>query len=179
MACNTLYGYSNATWHLKTQQILLIHMSCTNPSRHLPSCSACVIHIQLRRQEWVVPGLHTFAPSLILTPEQRRRRSLYFQPPPTESTANRLKRTSVVSSAEVQMWITRELQAITLEEDVKLLCQVVLGCLAAVAQSLHNPGKRYCALACCICVSHCLCPMCKSIGADKEGTRGKQSQPLR
>lgn len=94
------------------------------------------------RQEWVVPGLHTFAPSLVLTPEQRRRRSLYFQPPPTESTANsRVECTAVVSSAEVQTWITRELQAITLEEDVKLLCQVVLGCLAAVAQSLHNSGQ--------------------------------------
>lgn len=142
--------------------------------------AASVIHVELRRQEWVVPGLHTFAPSLVLTPEQRRRRSLYFQPPPTESTANsRVECTAVVSSAEVQTWITRELQAITLEEDVKLLCQVVLGCLAAVAQSLHNSGRRYCALAFCISVSHCLCQICcNSIGADKEGTRGKHSQHI-
>ena len=122
-----------------------------------------------------MPGSHTFAP-LVLTPEQRHRRSLYFQPPPTESTATRLERTAVVSSAEVQSWLTRELQAITLEADVKVLCQVVLGCLAAVAQSAHTSGRRYCALAFCIRVPHGLSrTCCSSIDADKEGTIGKHS----
>lgn len=143
LAWQHLYGSSNAKGDLKTHQILLIHMFCTCSDCHLPSFSACVIHIHLRRQEWVDPRSRTFAPSLMLTPEQRRRRSLYFQSAPTLSVAARPVRTAVVHPAEVQAWIARELQAITLEEDVKLLCQVVLGCLASVAQSLQNTGRRY------------------------------------
>ena len=88
-------------------------------------------------------GAPICAPSLILTPEQRRRRSLYFQPEPTTLAGGAHQRTAVITSLEVQAWITRELQAITLEQDVKLLCQVVLSCLPSVVQSLQNTGRRY------------------------------------
>lgn len=95
------------------------------------------------RQEWVALGSQTSAPTIVLTPEQRRRRSLYFQPTPATAAGATPQRTAAITPVEVQAWIARELQAITLEQDVKLLCQVVLGCLAAVVQSLHNTGRRY------------------------------------
>ncbi|KAL0018749.1 hypothetical protein WJX79_010546 [Trebouxia sp. C0005] len=59
------------------------------------------------RQEWVMPGPHPS--SLILTPQQRRR---------------------------------RELQAVTLEEDVKLICQVVLATINALAATVCDTGTR-------------------------------------
>ena len=101
------------------------------------------LHMCVCRQEWVALGLQASAPSVVLTPEQRQRRSLYFQPTPATSAGATPQRTAAVTPVEVQAWIARELQAITLEQDVKLLCQVVLGCLAAVVQSFHNSGRRY------------------------------------
>lgn len=95
------------------------------------------------RQEWVELGSQTSASSIVLTPEQRHRRSLYFQPAPATLAGAAPQRTAAVTPVEVQAWIARELQAVTLEQDVRLLCQVVLGSLAAAAQSLTNTGTRY------------------------------------
>lgn len=125
-------------------QILLIHTISMHPSFYdCQILSICILRIWLCRQEWVTSGAPTCAPSLILTPEQSCRRSLYFQPEPTTSAGGAQQRTAVITSSEVQAWITRELQAITLEQDVKLLCQVVLGCLPTVVQSVQNTGRRY------------------------------------
>lgn len=106
-----------------------------------PKCRSNATQV-LCRQDWVVSGPHRCLPSLILTLEQRRRRSLYFQAVSTAPNDLKAQRTVVVTPTEVQSWITRELQAITLESDVKLLCEVVLGCLAKI-ETLLSTGRRY------------------------------------
>ena len=67
---------------------------------------------------------------------------MYFQPPQPVSAIMQPKRTAIVTTDEVQRWISRELQAITLEEEVKVLTQVVLGSLYAPSAPV-NTGRRY------------------------------------
>ncbi|KAA6418685.1 MAG: hypothetical protein FRX49_11338 [Trebouxia sp. A1-2] len=90
------------------------------------------------RQEWVMPGPHPS--SLILTPQQRRRRSVYFNaasPAPSDRLRDSI---TLVTSTEIESWVTRELQAVTLEEDVKLICQVVLATINALAATVCDTG---------------------------------------
>ena len=49
----------------------------------------------------------------------------------------------VVTASEIQSWVNRELQAIMLEDDVNLVCQVVFGTVTNLANSLYSRGTRY------------------------------------
>lgn len=87
-----------------------------------------------------MPGPHPS--SLILTPQQRRRRSVYFNaasPAPSDRLRDSI---TLVTSTEIESWVTRELQAVTLEEDVKLICQVVLATINALAATVCDTGTR-------------------------------------
>ncbi len=121
-------------------QILLIHILTS------PWTWAMTLHMTKQgfhvccRQEWVVPGPHPT--SLILTPQQRRRRSVYFNAA-SPAVADHLRNSNtVVTANEIESWVTRELQAITLEEDVKLICQVVLATINTLAAALCDTGTR-------------------------------------
>lgn len=92
------------------------------------------------RQEWVMPGPHPT--SLILTPQQRRRRSVYFNAASPALADQPRNSTTVVTAHEIESWVTRELQAVTLEEDVKLICQVVLATISTLAATLCDTGTR-------------------------------------
>ena len=48
-----------------------------------------------------------------------------------------------VAPTEVQAWVQRELQAVTLEDDVKVVSQVVLRAMTLLEQSLSSQGTRY------------------------------------
>ena len=121
-------------------QILLIHILTS------PWTWAMTLHMTNQgfhvccRQEWVVPGPHPT--SLILTPQQRRRRSVYFNAA-SPAIADHLRNSNtVVTPNEIESWVTRELQAITFEEDVKLICQVVLATINTLAAALCDTGTR-------------------------------------
>ena len=92
------------------------------------------------RQEWVMLGPHPT--SLILTPQQRRRRSFYFNAASPALADDLRSSTTPVTANEIESWVTRELQAVTLEEDVKLICQVVLATINTLAAILCDTGTR-------------------------------------
>jgi hypothetical protein len=92
------------------------------------------------RQEWVMPGLHPKCH--ILTPQQRRRRSVYFNAASPALADHLRNSTTLVTANEIESWVTRELQAVILEEDVKLICQVVLATINTLAATLCNTGTR-------------------------------------
>lgn len=92
-----------------------------------------------------MPGPHAFSPFLVLTAQQRRRRSVYFNPAttlPVRPDSQRFS-TMMVTASEIQSWVNRELQAIMLEDDVNLVCQVVFGTVTNLANSLYSRGTRY------------------------------------
>ena len=66
---------------------------------------------------------------------------------PSASSAAQLTKQSrsaaVIPASEITAWVTRELQAILLEQDVHLVCQVALGTAASLAKSLLSTGTRY------------------------------------
>ena len=95
------------------------------------------------RQHWVLPQ-HQPAPSFLnLNPQQLRRRSLYSGAQSvTSMNAPNMRKPPVVPS-EVQAWVQRELQAVTLEDDVKIVSQVVLRAMTLLQQSLSSQGTRY------------------------------------
>ena len=80
--------------------------------------------------------------SLILTPQQRHRRSVYFNVASPALADHPRNSTTVVTVHEIESWVTRELQAVTLEEDVKLICQVVLATISTLAATLCDTGTR-------------------------------------
>ncbi|KAL0039860.1 hypothetical protein WJX77_010193 [Trebouxia sp. C0004] len=92
------------------------------------------------RQEWVMPG--PYPPSLILTPQQRRRRSVYFNAASPALAGHLRNSTTLVTANEIESWVTRELQAVTLEEDVKLICQVALATINTSGAALCDTGTR-------------------------------------
>ena len=121
-------------------QILLIHI--------LTSCWTWAVTLNVTnqgfhvccRQEWVMPGPHPT--SLILTPQQRRRRSVYFNAASPALADHLRNSTTLVTAHEIESWVTRELQAVIMEEDVKLICQVVLATINILAATLCDTGTR-------------------------------------
>ncbi len=87
-----------------------------------------------------MPGPHPT--SLILTPQQRRRRSVYFNAASPGLADHLRNSTTLVTANEIESWVTRELQAVTLEEDVKVICQVVLATISTLATALCDTGTR-------------------------------------
>lgn len=121
-------------------QILLIHLRlCSTYASHT-SCTATTSFSAACRQDWVVPG--PYPASVTLTPQQRRRRSVYFQALTPSSAGHHRNTTALVTANEMRCWVTRELQAITLEEDVHLVCQVVMATVSALAASVCATGTR-------------------------------------
>jgi hypothetical protein len=84
-----------------------------------------------------------------LTSEQRRRRSLYSTHYNDDSLAEETKRLqgSFINQASlgrpaVAQWLTRELQALLLQEDVELLVQHILGNLKHIIEALSVENTR-------------------------------------
>ena len=122
-------------------QILLIHLRLLTIYTSDDNCPATTSFPVACRQDWVVPGTHPT--SLTLTPQQRHRRSVYFQTLTPVTAGHQRNTTALVTASEIRSWVTRELQAITLEEDVNLVCQVVMATVSALAASVCVTGTRY------------------------------------
>lgn len=116
------------------------------------------------RQHWVLPQ-HQLGPSFLsLNPQQLRRRSLYSGAQSVTSVSAPSMRKPPVAPSEVQAWVQRELQAVTLEDDVKVVSQVVLRAMTLLEQSLSSQGTRYFKyrVLSALCQKHqlaCMCPM--------------------
>ena len=99
--------------------------------------------IPLCRQHWVAAEQHSSPSFLQLNPQQLRRRSLYSSSLPAQSASLSGIRKVPVASAEQHAWVQRELQALTLQDDVNVVTQVVLRSVEALAK-VSSQGTRYC-----------------------------------
>lgn len=101
--------------------------------------------LPLRRQHWVASEQQSSPAFLQLNPQQLRRRSLYSSTLPARPAVLPPGiRKAPVAPAEQQAWVQRELQALTLQDDVKIVSQVVLRSVEALAKAFSNQGTRYC-----------------------------------
>lgn len=100
--------------------------------------------VPLYRQHWVAPEQQLSPAFLQLNPQQLRRRSLYSSTLPARPAVLPGIRKALVAPAEQQAWVQRELQALTLQDDVKIVKQVVLRSVEALAQIFSSQGTRYC-----------------------------------
>lgn len=91
----------------------------------------------------MVPQQQARPSFLSLTPQQLRRRSLYAAAQPFKPALVSSIRKSSVAPAQRQAWVERELQAITLEDEVKVVSQVVLRTVTALEKSMSTQGTRY------------------------------------
>lgn len=84
--------------------------------------------------------------SFALTPAHRRRRSVYLNPFIADKgpTASRYVGHAMLDRPSVVQWLSRELQAILLQDDVDLIAQHILGSIkhAVDAHGLRKSGQR-------------------------------------
>lgn len=99
--------------------------------------------VMLCRQHWVEPQQQERPSFLTLNAQQLRRRSVYSHGQSVQPAVMSGTLKSAVAPSEIQAWVERELQAITLEHDVKIVSQVVLRTLAALDQAMGTQGNRY------------------------------------
>jgi hypothetical protein len=79
-------------------------------------------------------GAQTLEGTLQLTAGHRRRRSVYFTPPGEGEL--RIPTLGQAKRRDVERWVHREVQALTLAEDVDLISQHIIG----VLRCLLAPG---------------------------------------
>ena len=72
----------------------------------------------------------------VLTPAQRRRRSLYFGDHLPEVDPSMAVTAPLLDRPVVAVWLQRELQSLLLQQDVKLVLQHVMGCLKQAMKPL-------------------------------------------
>ena len=94
------------------------------------------------RQYWVVSGKQTAPSFLALNPQQLRRRSVYSNAQASVQPARSQAKRPATALSEIQAWVERELQAITLDADVNIVTQVVLRAIGRLDKLVSSQGTR-------------------------------------